>query len=118
MELGNLNMDARFQDFDVSVDGPNFCRPPPHARPSADRPFPRQNLRHSIKGFTVDRLKHIITGFGESCGVPLAKSGKKQELIDRITKEMEKMRYKTEADKWDKARAVIYQVKNTGGYVV
>ena len=48
----------------------------------------------------------------------MAKSGKKQELIDRITKEMEKMRYKTEADKWDKARAVIYQVKNTGGYVV
>ncbi len=47
----------------------------------------------------------------------MVKSGKKQDLIERITGQLDKMRYTHLADKWDKARAVIYQVKNTGGQV-
>ena len=30
----------------------------------------QQSLRHSIKGHTVDRLKHIITGLSEECRAP------------------------------------------------
>ncbi|CCL99022.1 uncharacterized protein FIBRA_01031 [Fibroporia radiculosa] len=71
-------------------------------------------LRHSVKLNTVDRLKQILTGFNDECGTNLTKSGKKQELIDRITREMDNWRATNNIDKWNKGKLIVSQVRNGG----
>lgn len=44
----------------------------------------------------------------------LSKSGKKQELIDRIINSLNDWRVSSNVDKWNKARSVLYQVRNSG----
>jgi E3 SUMO-protein ligase PIAS1 len=73
-----------------------------------------QTLRQSIKQHTVDRLKHILTGLNEECGTSLYKSGKKQELIDRIIAQLDSYRQSGNVANWTKAKAVLYLVRNTG----
>ncbi|KAF8807349.1 hypothetical protein BYT27DRAFT_7164840 [Phlegmacium glaucopus] len=73
-------------------------------------------IRHNIKNNTVDRLKHILSGLNEECGMHFAKSGKKQEIIDRIVTVLDTWRSTSQEEKWIKAKAVIYQVRNTGIY--
>ncbi|KAH9837202.1 PINIT domain-containing protein [Rhodofomes roseus] len=73
-------------------------------------------LRHNVKSNTVERLKQILTGFNEECFANCTKSGKKQDLIDRITNEMEAWRANNSVDKWVKGRAIINQVRSTGCY--
>ncbi|TDL28606.1 hypothetical protein BD410DRAFT_862701 [Rickenella mellea] len=73
-------------------------------------------VRHSIKNYTVDRLKQIITGLSEGCGAMIAKSGKKQDLIDRITQTLDTYRTGQHTERWNRARGVIYQVQRTGTY--
>lgn len=75
---------------------------------------PGQTLRHNIKHNTVDRLKQILTGFNEECNTVFFKSGKKQEIIDRIVNQLDLWRQANCADKWLKAKAVLYQVRNSG----
>ncbi|EJD04077.1 uncharacterized protein FOMMEDRAFT_155211 [Fomitiporia mediterranea MF3/22] len=74
------------------------------------------NLRHSVKSYTVDRLKQIITGINEENKVNLSKSGKKQDLIDKITGELDRYRYLRQTELWTNAKTVLYQVKNSGTY--
>jgi E3 SUMO-protein ligase PIAS1 len=71
-------------------------------------------LRHSVKQNTVDRLKQIIAGFNDECSTNLAKSGKKQELIDRIHTNLDLWRTSGAVDKWQKARTIIHQVRTSG----
>jgi hypothetical protein len=73
-----------------------------------------QELRHSIKTNTVDKLKQIISGFNDEISARLARVGKKQDLIDRITNSMDNVRRNNLEDQWNRARAVLYQVRNTG----
>ncbi|KAI0963662.1 hypothetical protein AcW1_000679 [Taiwanofungus camphoratus] len=73
-------------------------------------------FRHNVKHNTVDRLKQILTGFNEECGTNFTKSGKKQELIDRITREMEVWRHNTSTEKWTKGKAILSQVRQQGVY--
>jgi E3 SUMO-protein ligase PIAS1 len=73
-----------------------------------------QNLRHSVKNHTVDRLKQILAGLNDECGSSLFKSGKKQELIDRIIAQLDQYRQTKNVAIWTKAKAVLYLVKNTG----
>ncbi|KZT02638.1 uncharacterized protein LAESUDRAFT_729877 [Laetiporus sulphureus 93-53] len=75
-----------------------------------------ETLRHSVKQNTVDRLKHILTGFNDECGTNLTKSGKKQELIDRITREMDNWSEQGNTERWTKAKAILDQVRMTGVY--
>jgi E3 SUMO-protein ligase PIAS1 len=42
------------------------------------------------------------------------KSGKKQDIIDRITAQLDSWRQTNNVDKWVKAKTVLYQVRNTG----
>ena len=44
----------------------------------------------------------------------LSKSGKKQDLIDRILNSLNEWRTSSNIDKWNKARSVLYQVRNSG----
>jgi E3 SUMO-protein ligase PIAS1 len=44
----------------------------------------------------------------------LSKSGKKQELIDRILNSLNDWRVSSNVDKWHKARNVLYQVRSSG----
>ncbi|KAI5121284.1 hypothetical protein M0805_002328 [Coniferiporia weirii] len=75
-----------------------------------------ENLRHSVKSHTVDKLKQIIAGLIEECRAQLSKSGKKQELIDRITGELDRYRYMRQAEQWTRARSVLHQVRTSGVY--
>lgn len=63
---------------------------------------------------TVDRLKQIISGFNDECWSMLSKSGKKQDLIDRILHSLDEWRASSNTDKWNKARGVLYQVRSSG----
>ena len=44
----------------------------------------------------------------------LIKSGKKQDLIDRILRCLNEWRVSNNIDKWNKARVVLYEVRNSG----
>lgn len=75
-----------------------------------------ESLKVVVKSNTVDRLKQILTGFNDECACVLSKSGKKQDLIDRIIRQLESWRLGHNGDKFTKARSVVYQVRNSGVY--
>ncbi|KIJ21803.1 hypothetical protein PAXINDRAFT_165186 [Paxillus involutus ATCC 200175] len=75
-----------------------------------------EHLRHTVKHNTVDKLKQILTGFNDQCHTVFAKSGKKQELIDRIVHQMDAWRQSNNVEKWTKAQAILYQVRISGVY--
>ncbi|KAG9314317.1 putative E3 SUMO-protein ligase [Chiua virens] len=74
------------------------------------------NLRHTVKHNTVDKLKQILTGFNDQCQTVFVKSGKKQELIDRIVNQMDDWRQSNNVEKWIKAQAILQQVRTSGVY--
>lgn len=71
-------------------------------------------LRHAIKNNTVDKLKQILSGFNEECSTYISKTGKKQEIIDRILSALDHWKAEGMTDHWTKAKAIIYQVRTTG----
>jgi E3 SUMO-protein ligase PIAS1 len=78
------------------------------------RSHPVQTIRHNIKQNTVDKLKQILSGFNSECGTNFSKSGKKQEIIDRIVRTLDIWRSTTMTEKWIKAKAVVTQVRYSG----
>ncbi|EMD42118.1 hypothetical protein CERSUDRAFT_110664 [Gelatoporia subvermispora B] len=84
------------------------------ATPSAWADF--DTHRHNVKTNTVDRLKQILTGFNDECGTNLTKGGKKQDLIDRITRALDTWRATNDTDKWTKARTIMQQVRQPRSY--
>ncbi|KAH7916427.1 PINIT domain-containing protein, partial [Hygrophoropsis aurantiaca] len=75
-----------------------------------------ETLRHAVRGNTVDRLKQILAGFNDQCSTLFHKTGKKQDLIDRIMSQLELWRQANNVDKWTKAQAVLHQVRTSGMY--
>jgi hypothetical protein len=73
-----------------------------------------QTLKVNVRLNTVDRLKQIIVGFNDECWTMLSKSGKKQDLINRILHSLDEWRTSSNIEKWNKARSVLYQVRNSG----
>lgn len=63
---------------------------------------------------TVAKLQTIINGWSAQCRVMLTKSGKKQDLIDRMMRQLDQWKEQNNVDKWLKAKAVLDQVKETG----
>ena len=63
---------------------------------------------------TVDRLKQTLGGLNDECGTHFSKSGKKQDIIDRIMTTFDAWRQANNVEKWEKAKAIIYQVRNSG----
>jgi E3 SUMO-protein ligase PIAS1 len=74
----------------------------------------RQTIRHTVKHNTVDKLKQVLTGFNEECGTSFFKSGKKQDIIDRIVSQLDSWRHTSNIDKWIKAKTVLQQVRSYG----
>ncbi|KAJ7596981.1 PINIT domain-containing protein [Mycena floridula] len=75
-----------------------------------------ENLRHTVKNNTVDRLKQIVLGLNDECGARIQKTGKKQDIIDRIVVALETWRRNNQEDVWLKAKVILYQVRNSGIY--
>ncbi|KAG7450572.1 uncharacterized protein BT62DRAFT_927854 [Guyanagaster necrorhizus] len=73
-------------------------------------------IRHNVKLNTVDKLKQILAGLNDECGVYLPRTGKKQEIIDRIVSTLDNWKAQNYLDKWAKARAILYQVRTFGVY--
>ncbi|KAH9982666.1 PINIT domain-containing protein [Lactifluus volemus] len=73
-----------------------------------------ETLKVNVRLNTVDRLKQIIVGFNDECWTMLSKSGKKQDLINRILHSLDEWRTSSNIEKWNKARSVLYQVRNSG----
>ncbi|TFK57063.1 hypothetical protein OE88DRAFT_1744009 [Heliocybe sulcata] len=84
------------------------------ATPSQDPWCEFDSLRHNVKQNTVDRLKHIISGLNEECSTLISKSGKKQELIDRIVRQLDSWKQANNAALWSRARAVLHKVRTSG----
>jgi E3 SUMO-protein ligase PIAS1 len=62
----------------------------------------------------MDRLKQMITGFNDEMHLSMAKSGRKQDLIDRIRSRMQFIKTQNDVAQWEKAKRVLYQVKVSG----
>ncbi|KAI0801178.1 PINIT domain-containing protein [Fomes fomentarius] len=75
-----------------------------------------ETLRQNLRYYKVDHLKQIVVGFNEECHSNLTKSGKKQDLIDRIHKELDDWRRSGNVDRWLKGRAIAQRVRQTGTY--
>ncbi|KAL1681508.1 PINIT domain-containing protein [Schizophyllum commune] len=69
-------------------------------------------LRH----FTVDRLKQTLTGINDECRTNLVKSGKKNEILTRITSLLRSYRDNNMTDQWTRAKGVINHVRSHGHY--
>lgn len=73
-----------------------------------------QQIRHTIKNHTVDKLKQILSGLNEECGTHFSKSGRKQEIIDRIVSVFDSWRVSNIEAKWNIAKAIVLQVRTNG----
>ncbi|KAJ7630889.1 PINIT domain-containing protein [Roridomyces roridus] len=73
-------------------------------------------IRHNIRHNTVDKLKHILSGLNDECGTHFSKTGKKQEIIDKIVATLDNWRAEHMTEKWTKAKAVVTQVRYSGVY--
>ncbi|KIP11381.1 hypothetical protein PHLGIDRAFT_114515 [Phlebiopsis gigantea 11061_1 CR5-6] len=73
-------------------------------------------IRHNVKHNTVDRLKQIILSFNEQCNTSFTRAGKKQELIDRITRELDLWRRTNSSDRWLKAKTILSTVRASTMY--
>lgn len=73
-----------------------------------------ESSKVKVRYNTVDKLKQIITGFNEVCCTVLSKSGKKQELIDRVLGILDGWKNTGNIDRWNAGRIVLNQVRDTG----
>lgn len=94
-----------WSDFDVSL----FYFAALHALTE-----PPKTIRHNIRHNTVDKLKQILSGLNDECGTHFSKSGKKQEIIDRIVGTLDTWRTSSMTEKWLKAKSVVTQVRYSG----
>ncbi|KAH8835711.1 PINIT domain-containing protein [Flagelloscypha sp. PMI_526] len=75
-----------------------------------------EGIRSLIPVFTVERLKHVMQGLNDECHARLSKTGKKQELIDRIQSQMADWRNRNATAAWASAKTVINHVRQHGSW--
>ncbi|KAI0669812.1 PINIT domain-containing protein [Trametes maxima] len=75
-----------------------------------------ETLRHNLKSNKVEQLKQILTAFNDECHTNLTKTGKKQDLIDKITRELDDWRRQGSVELWVRAKAIMQRVRQTGYY--
>ena len=64
-------------------------------------------MRHN----KVDQLKQILSAFNEECNTNHTKTGKKQDLIDKITRSLDIWRREDNHDRWLRAKAIMNRVR-------
>ena len=77
-------------------------------------PARQQTLRHNLKSNKVEQLKQILTGLNEECHTNLTKTGKKQDLIDKITRELDDWRRSDNVERWSRAKGIMSRVRSQG----
>ncbi|KAI0082296.1 hypothetical protein K474DRAFT_1703299 [Panus rudis PR-1116 ss-1] len=73
-------------------------------------------VRHNVKQNTVERLKRILDSWNSHCGTNLTKTGKKQEIIQRIVTQLDYWRNTNNVDVWLRAKAALDQARSANGY--
>ena len=58
----------------------------------------------------VERLKSIISGLNDECGASISKTGKKGELIDRITRLFDTWRLAKNEAAFTRAKGIVDRV--------
>ncbi|PIL31883.1 transcription factor [Ganoderma sinense ZZ0214-1] len=74
-----------------------------------------ETFRHNVRQNKVDQLKQILSAFNEECNTNHTKTGKKQDLIDKITRSLDIWRREDNHDRWLRAKAIMNRVR-TGLY--
>jgi len=69
--------------------------------------FALQSVLASLRHNTVLQLQQIIKGLSENGIASLTKTGRKQELIDRISTVVHDIQRDGRLDKWQKARNIL-----------
>ncbi|KAJ6627721.1 PINIT domain-containing protein [Mycena sp. CBHHK59/15] len=72
----------------------------------------------SLPYITVADLKYIILGVNDECGTHMTRSGKKQDLVDRLSVQFASWKSAKLADNWVRAKAVISQIRATNSAYV
>lgn len=58
----------------------------------------------------VERLKSIISALNEECGASISKTGKKGDLIERITRQFDNWRHTKNEAAFTRAKAIVNRV--------
>lgn len=66
-----------------------------------------QNFRSGVRYLTVDKLKALIQGLNDDCHTHISKTGKKQDLIDRIITAFDTFRTNNMEDRWLRAKQAL-----------
>ncbi|KAK7694737.1 hypothetical protein QCA50_001925 [Cerrena zonata] len=74
-----------------------------------------ETIKHNVKHNIVDKLKLILGRLNAECHANLTKTGKKQEIIDKITNKLDIWRRANDVNSWVKAKNILIEVRN-GGY--
>ncbi|EAU93180.2 hypothetical protein CC1G_10548 [Coprinopsis cinerea okayama7 len=61
---------------------------------------------------TVDKLKSVISSLNDDCAAGLQKTGKKQDLINRLSSFLDNLRNSRMDSKWQRAKTIINEVKS------
>ncbi|EJF66776.1 PINIT domain-containing protein [Dichomitus squalens] len=70
-----------------------------------------ETLRHNVKHNKVDQLKQILSAFNEECYTNHTKTGKKQDLIDKIVRSLDEWRRENNRERWSRAKAIMNRVR-------
>ena len=71
----------------------------------------QQTLRHNVKDNKIDQLKQILSAFNKECGTNHTKTGRKQDLVDKITRSLDEFRQESNQERWSQAKAIMDRVR-------
>ena len=71
----------------------------------------QQTLRHNVKDNKIDQLKQILSASNKECGTNHTKTGRKQDLVDKITRSLDEFRQESNQERWSQAKAIMDRVR-------
>jgi len=67
-------------------------------------------VKANVRSNIVERLKSIISGLNDECGVSISRTGKKGELIERITRQFDSWRLAKNEAAFTRAKGIVNRV--------
>lgn len=81
-----------------------------------------ETVKANVRSNIVERLKYIISALNDDCGVSISKTGKKNDLIERITRQLDSWRLAKNEAAFTRAKAIVNRVtyggSNSGGLFI